>query len=274
MSEPLRKHINTNIQAVSCDVCERTLLRGERAEVFIAAGVRRNVCDLCTVRAAHQGWIREGVDDPSLSSSDDRRRGSFREFLRARRAQQALEPGGAEAMFAPSRHDTEPDLPAAGDPDAPRFVPVEAPRPQLDPALAEDHRAARAVISAQQPTPDELLYEDRTVRAIPTNVELKLARAIELFNASAHVRTVAGVSRTLGLPQVCARPSATEGSVVTIVVAWELSWYRFEVDLGDEAAGVRVVGQGAEVDELEPAERVANAIVERGGTIRQAAAVS
>lgn len=273
MSEPLRKHINTNIEAVRCDVCERTLLRGERADVFIAAGVRRNVCDLCTVRAAHQGWIREGVDDPTLASGDDRRRGTFRGFLRARRNQQTLQPGGAEALFAPPHEGHEPEPAAAGDPDAPRFVPVETPRPQLDPKLAEDHRAARAVISAQQPTPDELLYEDRSVRAILTNVELKLARAIELFNASAHVRTVAGVSRTLGLPQVCARPSATEGSVVTIVVAWELSWYRFEVDLGDEAAGVRVVSQGSELGELEPAEQVPNAIVERGGTIRQTAAV-
>lgn len=273
MSQPLRKHINTNIEAVRCDVCERTLLRGEDAAVFIAGGVRRNVCDLCTVRAAHQGWIREGVDDPSLSAGEGQRRGTLRGLLRARRAQQPLEPGGAEALFSASRHDIEREQDSAGSAATPRFVPVEPPRPALDPELAADHRAAREVISAQAPTPDELLYEDRSVRGIPSNVDLKIARAVELFNASGHVRTVAGVSRTLGLPQVGAHPSQTEGSVVTIVVAWELSWYRFEVDLGDEGAGVRVVAQGAELEELAPAERVANAIVEPSGTIRQAAAV-
>ena len=39
--------------------------------------------------------------------------------------------------------------------------------------------------------------------------------------------------------------------MVTIVVAWELSWYRFEVDLGNEAAGVRVAAQGSELSELD-----------------------
>ena len=72
---------------------------------------------------------------------------------------------------------------------------------------------------------------------MPTNADLKMARALELFNASAHPRTVAGVARSLGAPIVAVRPSPTEGSVVTIVVGWELSWYRFEVDLADEAAG-------------------------------------
>jgi hypothetical protein len=37
---------------------------------------------------------------------------------------------------------------------------------------------------------------------------------------------------------------------------WELSWYRFEVDLGDEAAGVRLVTQGTELSELEPADQM------------------
>ena len=40
-----RKSITTSIPAVSCDVCGRTLLRGEQADVFIAGGTRRNVCE-------------------------------------------------------------------------------------------------------------------------------------------------------------------------------------------------------------------------------------
>jgi hypothetical protein len=90
-------------------------------------------------------------------------------------------------------------------------------------------------------------------------------RALDLFNASEHPRTVAALARSLGAPIVTVRPSETEGSIVTIVVAWELTWYRYEADLADEAAGVRVTGQGAELVELEPADQQPNAAAgERG----------
>jgi hypothetical protein len=116
--------------------------------------------------------------------------------------------------------------------------------------------------------------EPRTVRAIPTNDELKVARALTVFNGSAHPRTVAGVSRSLGSPMVSARPSRTEGSVVSIVVGWELSWYRYEVDLGDEASGVRVVAQGSELTELPPEDAEANAAADEYGELHPLAGVA
>jgi hypothetical protein len=94
--------------------------------------------------------------------------------------------------------------------------------------------------------------EPRQVHAVPTNAELKVARAVEVFNGSKQARMVAGVARSLGEPTVSVRPSQTEGAVVSIVAAWEITWYRFEVDLGNEAAGVRQVEQGTELHELEP----------------------
>jgi hypothetical protein len=100
---------------------------------------------------------------------------------------------------------------------------------------------------------------------------MKMARALDLFNASSHPRTVSGVARSLGAPIVAVRPSPTEGSVVTIVVGWELSWYRFEVDLGDEAAGVRLVTQGTELSELEPADQMPNAAADEQGELHLAA---
>ena len=107
----------------------------------------------------------------------------------------------------------------------------------------------------------------REVHAVPTNAELKMARAVEVFNASEQTRTIAGVARSLGEPAVCVRPSPTEGAVVQIVVGWELTWYRFEVDLGNEAAGVRIAEQGTELSELDDEDRVANAEFQPGGTI-------
>jgi hypothetical protein len=222
-----RKSISTSAPAVSCDVCGRTLLRGEQADVFLAGGTRRNVCELCTQRAAHEGWIREGLDDAAVRSrSHNGRSRSLLARLRQRRA---------DAQALQSELEPEPRGEA----------PVR---------------------------PDPLPQEPRSVHAVPTNADMKMARALDLFNASAHPRTVAGVARSLGAPIVAVRPSLTEGSVVTIVVGWELSWYRFEVDLADEAAGPRITGQGTELAELDPSEQVPNAAADDHGLLHLVAA--
>jgi hypothetical protein len=107
----------------------------------------------------------------------------------------------------------------------------------------------------------------RHVHAVPTNDDLKASRAVDLFNAGEHTRTVAGVARSLGSPGVTVRPSRDEPSVVSIVVGWELSWYRFEADLSDEAGGVRVVGKGYELSELSEDERAWNAAANDRGVL-------
>src|SRR5438045_1209732 len=57
-----RKELKTDEEARSCDVCGRTILKGERTEVFLAPGGRRKtVCELCIPRADHEGWIRESA---------------------------------------------------------------------------------------------------------------------------------------------------------------------------------------------------------------------
>ena len=62
----------------------------------------------------------------------------------------------------------------------------------------------------------------------------------------------AGVARSLGAPGVCVRPRVDRPAVVSITVMWELSWYRFEVDLSDEAGGVRRDAQGDELSRADP----------------------
>lgn len=240
-----RKSISANAPVVSCDVCGRTLLRGEHADVFLHGGARRMVCELCTARAAHEGWIREGLDVAAVRSrhSGNGRRGSFFNRLRQRR------------LDLPVVHvDGEPEPAPAGDWQGPDDEPRHTER------VVEPHRDEYAL-------PEHATREHRSVHAIPTNADLKMARALDLFNASEHRRTVAGVARSLGAPIVAVRPSPTEGSVVTIVVAWELSWYRFEADLGNEAAGVRVTGQGAELHELEPDDQEPNAAADDFGEL-------
>lgn len=267
-----RKSITTNPAVVTCDVCGRTLLRGEHADVFIAGGQRRNVCELCTGRAVHEGWIREGLDDVVARSREGRGRrgGSLLSRLRSRRepqpGQRELSP--EELPYARSggrverlSNDDEYALPPEPEYDElPEPEPVQryAPEPPPPPAEPLDHT----------------LYESRSVHGVPTNADLKVVRAMELFNQSPQIRTVAGVARSLGAPIVSARPSRTEGSVVTIVVAWELSWYRFEVDLGNEAAGVRVAAQGSELSELDTIDQTPNAAADDGGRLHPAASLA
>jgi hypothetical protein len=259
-----RKSITTNPPIVACDVCGRTLLRGENADIFLSGGSRRNVCELCTGRAVHEGWIREGLDDVVARGRDHRRRPSLLSRLRSRRAEPSHEAPPAGLAPAPEREVRYEDEPL----------------PEREPALAPVHHEYRepepppAPVHHHEPTLDHTLYESRSVRGVPTNAELKVARALELFNGSQHIRTVAGVARSLGAPIVSARPSRTEGSVVTIVVAWELSWYRFEVDLGNEAAGVRVAAQGSELSELDTIDQTPNAAADDGGRLHPAASLA
>src|SRR5689334_18894105 len=90
-----RKAITTSHAAVSCEVCGRTLLRGEEAEPFIAGGTRRLVCNLCTARAANEGWIREGLADTlSMHRHGRERRGSLLRRLRERASRPDLQPLG------------------------------------------------------------------------------------------------------------------------------------------------------------------------------------
>jgi hypothetical protein len=105
------------------------------------------------------------------------------------------------------------------------------------------------------------------VRAVPTSPEHKTGSAVQLFNASEHPRTVAGVARSLGLPTVSVLPSPGHASLVNVVVSWELCWYRYEVDLSEEVPSVRSAGRGYELDELETPERQPNATATENGTL-------
>jgi hypothetical protein len=192
--------------------------------------MHRTVCELCTVRAQQEGWLREG-SVPAYDGGDlqlERRR-SLLGRLRRRR----------EAAAYP-----EPSLAAAPEPISPSLAVPERPRTRR--------------------------HEARHVRAIPTNAEHRIAFAVDAFNASEHPRTVAGVARSLGLPAVSVCPVPDHPSVVQLVIAWELCWYRYEFDLADEDGGVRLEAQGQELDELSQSERESNAVCDEHGLLAAA----
>lgn len=241
--------LKTDEEPVACDICGRTILKGERTEPFLAPGGRRkNVCELCIPRADHEGWIREALqnDLPATRVRPTQRR-SFVGRLRGMfdgAAQPSAEPAPAPGAEAPLAEDG----PGSGDDDEA----VAAPR-------------ERNPRRPQEPPPPPSRREARQVRAVPTTAEVKVERALELFNASDHPRTIAGIARTLGPPWVHASPDAVAPSEVTIVVAWELSWYRYRVDLGDGDEPLVLLEKGDELSELEGPLREWNALADENG---------
>ena len=139
--------------------------------------------------------------------------------------------------------------------------------PEYDPFAVTE---APAPVPAPSERPRPRRRETRHVRAIPSSAEHRIAFAIEAFNASEHPRTIAGVARSLGLPAVSVRPVLGHPSVLHLVIAWELCWYRYEFDLADEDGGVRAAGQGQELDELDPQERESNAVCDEQGRLSPA----
>src|SRR5258705_2070892 len=134
-----KKEVKTDEEAGSCDICGRTILKGERTEPYLAPGGRRKtVCELCKPRADHEGWIRESAHgDIPATRARPAQRGSFVGRLRG-----MFESDGAEAA-----------------------EPVEEPPPVFDhePPPPRDREPVRERRQARR--------DNRHIRAIPTTAE-------------------------------------------------------------------------------------------------------
>jgi hypothetical protein len=238
------RSIVTSQPDVECDVCERRLLRGEQPDHFIAAGRRRIVCELCAPRAAHEGWMRE-TDATSLTLPP----------MRPRRGRSLF-----DRLVGAARNGTTDSASARTPSENGRSRPIPydlfGGEPTAEPAASPVGTETSVNGSAEHREPE--------AHRSPAGY---LDRAVDIFNASEYPRRVAGVSRSLGEPLVSVRSAEHLASVVRIVVAWELSWYRYEVDLGEEPASAQAIGQGTELEELEREEREGNAQAHASGML-------
>lgn len=246
------RSIVTSAPVIACDVCGRRLLRGERPDVYLAGAERRTVCELCIPRAAAVGWLRE-ADNRSLAARPPR---SKRARSLLGRLRQLRDPADAlahsSAQTAPSSRATDDDF------DSELYELLDGAR--ADTALGSE--PARAEL-AELGSMDEHEYE-------LAGREPSVARALEVFNSGEQPRRVAGVSRSLGAPTVTVRSlersEASHGKVM-IVVAWELCWYRYEIDLGDPAMEPKMLERGMELNELPEEDRLANAAADEHGEL-------
>jgi hypothetical protein len=243
-----------------CALCGRHLLRGEAPEVFLSDGERKDVCELCTPQALFAGWIRVGAGDaPTLEPN--RRGGGLKSVFERL-------PGLGRRSSRP-----EPQEPAARRAGERRRAAREAAaeeQPANQPRTRRPHSLQDEIGALGLPTeePAAPLAAYRTTATgdpaqVTTSGARMAARTVDLYNHSEHPRTLSGIARSLGAPWVTVRP--VEGSRMQIVIAWELTWYRFEVDLARESDGVRAAGHGSSLQDLAPGEVEPNAVADEHG---------
>ncbi len=230
-------------------ICGRTLLKGERPQSYVTRDRERHlVCELCRRNADRAGWMRES-DEPGVGAPLARpdRRGSLFGRLRSRTDADAAS-DGADPDATP--------VPSSGEGGA-----EETWRAEYEEYIS---RSAEARVQERE---REGPRDPRHVRAVPTDTDVRASHALEIFNQTEHARTVAGLCRTLGPPWVSALPLRDAPSEISIVVAWELSWYQFRVDLGDSTDPVLLFAKGEELEELDETLRHWNASAQADGSL-------
>lgn len=247
--------------SATCAVCGRTILDGERIHAYVSVEGSHQVCSLCAPRAEAAGWLpADQVDAPALPVPPKR---SLLDRVFGRRRDTGEGPGDPAEADEPVATAAEPEsesdladpVPAAEAPETeavevplaaePEPEPVEEPppAPRPDPAGPGMRSRSRPV-------------DDEEGELAPIS---RFERAILRFNVSEAGRTVAGLTRTLGPPSVSIGASASGPQDVRITVAWELSWYQWGVDLGDELRPVFQLAKGYELVELDHSARRWNA---------------
>jgi len=120
------------------------------------------------------------------------------------------------------------------------------------PLVAHDRRRQRrglaVLFGRRDPAVAELVAEPILRRL--SEPEQAIVEAAELFNASAFQRTVEGVARSLGQPEVSIMPLSGVNPEVVITVCWDISWYQYRVAF-DSAQPVRLAERGSDPEELD-----------------------
>ncbi|MGB1584180.1 MAG: hypothetical protein ACPHCI_10395 [Solirubrobacterales bacterium] len=210
------KELRPKVDPETCSICGRRLLQGESVNWYVTPdSTRRAVCELCIPRAERVRWAREreGEEIVQLRPVRGERAGLFRRVSNFF--------GGVEA-------------------DESEEFAVGSDRPghrRERPARRRDREAE------EMPPPPT-----RDVRAEPTEPEARLDQGIELFNLSQFPRTIAGLTRSLGDPQVAALNNSD--GTVEVIVGWDIAWYSYRVTLGDATEPVEQSGRGNDVAEL------------------------
>jgi hypothetical protein len=136
------------------------------------------------------------------------------------------------------------------------------------PALQLPLRRRRSLWSSllgAKPLVEQPVVEEPLLRRLSDD-EVAVVEAAELFNASAFLRTVNGVAKALGEPQVSITPLSGVTGEMVLTFAWDISWYQYRVS-PDSGQPVRLAERGHDMDELDAAFTEWNARLESGGRV-------
>ena len=137
------------------------------------------------------------------------------------------------------------------------------------PTFEEEPRRKRfslgGMLDPRRAVPEETIAPEPILRRLSEH-ERAMVEAADLFNASPYRRTVGGIAKSLGRPNVSVVPLSGVNTEVVVTVAWDISWYQYRV-LFDSAQPVRLAGRGHEPKELEASFRTWNARVDQDGRV-------
>jgi hypothetical protein len=105
------------------------------------------------------------------------------------------------------------------------------------------------LLGGRQRAAEETIVSEPILRRL-SDPEQAMIGAADLFNASQYRRTVGGIGRSLGTPNVSVIVLSGVNSEVVVTVAWEISWYQYRVSPESDNP-VRLEGRGHDPSELE-----------------------
>jgi len=136
------------------------------------------------------------------------------------------------------------------------------------PTIPVAHKRGRfslAALLGTKPARSHQVTSDPAHRRLSES-ELAVLEAADIFNASQYRRTVGGIAKSLGIPNVSIVPLSGVNREIVITVAWEISWYQYRVT-PDAASPVRLAERGHDPGELDGAYAVWNGRVEVDGRV-------
>jgi hypothetical protein len=121
------------------------------------------------------------------------------------------------------------------------------------------------LLGGRQRAAEETIVSEPILRRL-SDPEQAMIGAADLFNASQYRRTVGGIGKSLGSPNVSVVVLSGVNSEVVVTVAWDISWYQYRVSPESDNP-VRLEGRGHDPSELEASVTSWNAHMEDDGRV-------
>jgi hypothetical protein len=136
------------------------------------------------------------------------------------------------------------------------------------PTIAPDRKRSRfslgSFLGSPPRGPAAPIASDPFMRRL-SEAELAIVEAADRFNSSQYRRTVGGIAKSLGTPNVSIHALSGLNADVVVTIAWEISWYQYRVTA--DSAPVRLAERGHDPAELEAAFTEWNAHMEEDGRV-------